>query len=133
MAIAALKPLELRLRRLLLSGNGPFTGQLIASPSGAPPGETPSILFVRAERLGDVLVSVPVLRGVRRRYPRARLDLLVSSSNYGVRCVVVPCIEGVWRYEKRVAPAIGLWCRRWRIWSASVFREACWRRSGRAF
>jgi len=77
MAIAALKPLELRLRRLLLSGQGPFTGQLITTPADALPlGEAPRILFIRTERIGDVLVSVPVLRAVRRRYPGARLDLL---------------------------------------------------------
>jgi ADP-heptose:LPS heptosyltransferase len=109
MAISALKPLEIRLRRLLLSGQGPFTGQLITSPAGALPlGEAPRILFIRAERIGDVLVSVPVLRAVRRRYPRARLDLLLSTSNYGVRSAVAPWIDRVWRYEKRVAPTIGL-------------------------
>jgi len=109
MAIAALKPLELRLRRFLLSGQGPFTGQLITSAAGALRlGEAPRILFIRAERIGDVLVSVPVLRAVRRRYPRARLDLLVSSGNYGVRSAVAPWIDRVWRYEKRVAPTIRL-------------------------
>jgi ADP-heptose:LPS heptosyltransferase len=109
MPIGALKPLELRLRRLLLSGEGPFTGQLITSAAGALPlGEAPRILFIRAERIGDVLVSVPVLRGVRRRYPQARLDLLVSTGNYGVRSAVATCIDRVWRYEKRVAPTIGL-------------------------
>ena len=109
MAIAALKPLELRLRRLLLSGQGPFTGQLITTTAGALPlGQTPRILFIRAERIGDVLVSVPVIRAVRRRYPRAKLDLLLSSGNYGVRSAVAPWIDRVWRYEKRVAPTIGL-------------------------
>jgi len=109
MLIAALKPLELRLRRLLLSGHGPFTGQLITSPADALPlGDAPRILFIRAERIGDVLVSVPVLRAVRRRYPRARLDLLVSTGNYGVRSAVAPWIDRVWRYDKRVAPTIGL-------------------------
>ena len=109
MAIAALKPLELRLRRLLLSGQGPFTGHLITSPAnGLVLGEAPRILFIRAERIGDVLVSVPVLRAVRRRYPGARLDLLLSNANYGVRSAVAPWVDRVWRYEKRVAPTIGL-------------------------
>jgi ADP-heptose:LPS heptosyltransferase len=109
MPIAALKPLELRLRRLLLSGQGPFTGQLITSPADALAlGESPRILFIRAERIGDVLVSVPVLRAVRRRYPRGQIDLLVSTANYAVRSAVAPWVDRVWRYEKRVAPTIGL-------------------------
>lgn len=109
MAISALKPLERRLRRLLLSGRGPFTGPVITGPDGALPlGESPRVLFVRAERIGDVLVSVPVLRAVRRRYPAARLDLLVSTGNYGVRCAVAQWVNHVWCYEKRLAPTLGL-------------------------
>ena len=108
MAIAALKPLERRLRRLLLSGR-PFTGQVIASQAEALPlGESPRVLFVRAERIGDVLVSVPVLRAVRRRYPRARLDLLVSTGNYGVRSAVARWVDHVSCYEKRVGSTLRL-------------------------
>jgi heptosyltransferase-2 len=109
MSIAALKPLEYRLRRLLRSGQGRFTGQLIASPADALSlGDAPRILFIRAERIGDVLVSVPVHRAVRRRYPQARVDLLVSTGNYGIRSAVAPWVDRVWCYEKRVAPTIGL-------------------------
>src|SRR5262245_53752723 len=109
MAIAALKPMERRLRSLFLSGQGPFTGQVITDPAGALTlGECPRVLFVRAERIGDVLVSVPVLRAVRHRYPGARLDLLVSTGNYGVRCAVAKWIDRVWCYEKRVAPTLRL-------------------------
>jgi ADP-heptose:LPS heptosyltransferase len=109
MAIAALKPMERRLRRLLLAGRGRFTGQIITSPAAALPlGESPRVLFVRAERIGDVLVSVPVLRAVRGRHPRARLDLLVSTGNYGVRRAVAPWVNEVWCYQKRVAPTLAL-------------------------
>jgi ADP-heptose:LPS heptosyltransferase len=109
MPIAALKPLELRLRRLLLSGGGTFAGRLITDPAAAIPlGEAPRLLFIRAERIGDVLVSVPVLRAVRRRYPGARIDLLVSQANYPVRFAVSPWVDRVWRYQKRLAPTVGL-------------------------
>jgi lipopolysaccharide heptosyltransferase II len=109
MAIAALKPVERRIRSLFLSGRGSFTGQVITGPAGALAlGESPRVLFVRAERIGDVLVSVPVLRAVRRRYPGARLDLLVSTGNYGVHRAVATWIDGVWCYEKRVAPTLRL-------------------------
>jgi ADP-heptose:LPS heptosyltransferase len=109
MAITTLKPLELRLRRLLLSPQRPFGGQLISTADrGIDLGPAPRILFIRAERIGDVLVSVPVLRGVRRRYPGASLDILLSRANAGVQSAVTSWIDRVWCYEKRVGPTIRL-------------------------
>ncbi len=37
------------------------------------------ILIVRTDRVGDVLLSTPVVTALRRRYPRAHLAALVSS------------------------------------------------------
>lgn len=109
MAIAALKPLEQRLRRLILARQRPFTGRLITSPGEAIDlGATPRILFVRAERIGDVLVSVPVIRAVRRRYPGATLDLLVSTANAGVEPGLARWIDHVWRYQKRFGSTVRL-------------------------
>ncbi len=109
MAIAALKPLERRLRRLSLGRERPFSGRLIDRPEdGLDLGTAPRILFVRAERIGDVLVSVPVLRAVRQRYSGATLDLLVSSANAGVAPAVRGWIDRVWRYDKRLAPTVRL-------------------------
>lgn len=109
MAIAALKPLELGLRRLLLSHDAPFSGRLISrAGDGIELGSAPRILFVRAERIGDVLVSVPVLRAVRRRYPAATIDLLVSRANAGVEPAVREWVDRVWTYHKRVVATCGL-------------------------
>ena len=109
MAIAGLKPLERRLRHLLLSRQPPFSGALISRPEEAIAlGPAPGILLVRPERIGDVLIAVPVIRAIRRRYPGARIDLLVSTANAGVQPAVAPWVDRVLIYEKRVGPTIGL-------------------------
>lgn len=109
MAIAALKPLERRLRHLLLSRQPPFTGRLITRPEDAMDlGLAPRILLVRTERLGDVLIAVPVIRALRRRYPHAVIDMLLSTANAGVQRAVMPYVDQVLVYEKQMRPTIGL-------------------------
>ena len=109
MGIAALKPLEVRVRRMLMSRQGQFTGRLVTGTADAIAlGPTPRILFVRAERIGDVLISVPVIRAVRRHYPGATIDLLVSNANAGVEPAVKPWVDHVWRYDKRIGPSVRL-------------------------
>jgi ADP-heptose:LPS heptosyltransferase len=105
-----LKTLELRWRRALLAaGRRPFAGQLASKAEDLlqlP--ATPRILLIRMERIGDVLVSVPVLRSLRSRYLDARIDLLVSRANLAVRDAVLPFVNKVWCYDKTVRSALGL-------------------------
>jgi ADP-heptose:LPS heptosyltransferase len=105
-----LKALELHWRQALRAiGRRPFAGQVTARAEDIlhlrPDAR---ILLVRFERIGDVLVSVPVLRALRRRYPAARIDLLVSRRNYAVRDAVAPFVSRVWCYEKTMGSAVGL-------------------------
>jgi ADP-heptose:LPS heptosyltransferase len=105
-----LKALEFRWRHALLSASHrPFAGQvasraedLLHLPAA------PRILLIRLERIGDVLVSVPVLRALRARYPEGRIDLLVSRANYAVGDVVAPFITDLWRYDKTLGSAVRL-------------------------
>jgi ADP-heptose:LPS heptosyltransferase len=105
-----LKTLELRWRRALLAaGRRPFAGQLTSRAEDLlhlP--AAPRILLIRMERIGDVLVSVPVLRSLRARYPKACIDLLVSRANLAVRDAVDPFVDQVWCYQKTVRSALGL-------------------------
>src|SRR5690606_28168268 len=48
----------------------------LADPAGA--GAVDSILFLRLDRLGDLLVSTPTIVAMRARFPDARITLLVS-------------------------------------------------------
>jgi ADP-heptose:LPS heptosyltransferase len=51
---------------------------------------------------------VPVLRALRVRYPRGRIDLLVSRTNYAVHDAVAPFVTKVWCYQKNMRSALGL-------------------------
>ena len=105
-----LKRLELRWRRALLAaGRRPFSGRATATPLDivqVPPHAR--MLVIRLERIGDVLVGVPVLRALRAWYPDARIELLVSRPNRAVAGAVGRFVDHVWIYEKTVRSAVGL-------------------------
>ena len=106
----SLKPVEHFVRRRLLqTGGRRFTGTLATGPEDLlhlP--AAPAILLMRQERIGDVLVGIPVLRALRQRHPAARIHFLVSRNNYAVRDAVRPFVDRVWRYDKTVRSAVSL-------------------------
>lgn len=106
----SLKDLERAFRRrYLTSGDRPFSGELVTTPRDVLNlGPTPKILFLRQDRLGDLIISVPLIRAIRRRYPRARLDLLLSRNNFAGRHAMDGYIDRIWRYNKSLPSAVGL-------------------------
>jgi ADP-heptose:LPS heptosyltransferase len=106
----SLKDLERAFRRrYLTSGDRPFSGELVTSPRDALHlGPAPKILFLRQDRLGDLVISVPLIRAIRRRLPRAQLDLLLSRNNYGGRHAMDGYIDRIWRYNKSLPSALQL-------------------------
>jgi heptosyltransferase-2 len=63
-------------------------------------GPRPRILVVKLATLGDLLLTTPMLRALRARYPDARLDLLTSE----VAAPLVgesPLLDHVYVFEKR--------------------------------
>lgn len=72
----------------------------------------PKILFMRQDRIGDMLVSMPVVRAVREKFPHARIDVLLGANNYGVRNVALRYADQVLKYEKKISNIIALL---WRI------------------
>lgn len=102
-----LKALEHRLRRL--APTGAFAGRLVDTPIDLI--RLPAhgrILLVRLERIGDVLVGIPVVRALRRRYPEARLTVLLSRNNYGVREALRPWVDEVLCYRKTPASLVAV-------------------------
>ena len=57
-----------------------------AAPEGSPMKATPadSILVIATRRIGDVLLTTPLLRSLRRGYPHARIDALIHESTAGI-------------------------------------------------
>ncbi len=50
-------------------------------PFAVPAGEPRTILFLRIDRIGDMVLSLPALRALKSRFPRAKLTVLASPSN----------------------------------------------------
>src|SRR5262249_37820917 len=46
--------------------------------------ERPRILVITLRRLGDVLLTTPLIRTMRRGFPRARLDMLVFRDTQAI-------------------------------------------------
>ena len=108
--MSLLKSLERSLRRRFLAATDrPFTGDFVTTPRDAfRLGDAPRIILLRQDRIGDVLVSVPVIRALRQRYPHALIHMLFSAANYGVRHAVAPYVDHAWRYDKTPASAVRL-------------------------
>jgi ADP-heptose:LPS heptosyltransferase len=104
------KSLERSLRRAFLAATDrPFTGAFVTTPRDAfGLGDAPRILLLRQDRIGDVLVSVPVIRALRRGFPRALVHILLSRANYGVRQAIAPYVDHAWRFDKTLASAVRL-------------------------
>lgn len=72
----ALKKIYLSARALLLA---PL---LLAVPRRSPPpGSLNAILFLRHDRVGDMALSLPAMRLLKKSFPHARLTVLASRSN----------------------------------------------------
>lgn len=99
-----LKPAELLLRRFLLrilrfvvKRGRPLPRDLDFSSR--------KYLFVRQDRIGDVLVSTPLLHALKDRYPAATVDFLLSTNNHFV-LTNEPLVRKRWVYEKTFVSAV---------------------------
>jgi lipopolysaccharide heptosyltransferase II len=77
------------------------------------------ILVVRVDLLGDVVLSLPAVRALKRAYPEARIDLLVLKSTAGI-LEGQPGIHRVLAYDPHI----------WRQ-PASYLRPDHWREAAR--
>ena len=82
MAIALLKPIELFFRRAFLWGLGRKRPNGLDAEFKIP--ESPSILILRQDRLGDVLMSTFFLAALREHYPKSHIAILLGKNNEAV-------------------------------------------------
>jgi len=75
-----------------------------ALPSKA---ENGKYLFIRQDRIGDVLVSTPLFRLLKLRFPNATIDVLLSKNNEFV-LANNPHIRKRWIYTKKVGDTLRL-------------------------
>lgn len=107
---SALKKAEIKIRGIFagnIAGGDPV---LVSHAGGAPalPG-TPRILFLRQDRIGDVLVSVPIIRAIRGKFPHAGISMLLSPNNSAAQPALKRYVDDVILYEKNLYKIIRLW------------------------
>jgi ADP-heptose:LPS heptosyltransferase len=66
------------------------------------------ILLLRQDRIGDVIISVPVVKYLREKYPDIRIDMLFGNYNYGIRKAVEPYISNSYCYSKNLFKDLAL-------------------------
>jgi ADP-heptose:LPS heptosyltransferase len=98
-----IKEIELCVRRLYLrSTERPFLGELVDSPRNVIGTNSPRILLLRQDRIGDVICSTPIIATLRRTFPNAQLDIVLSRNNITLSPIVRHWCDHVWRYDKSV-------------------------------
>ena len=101
-----LKRIEILLRRFFIFILGLFIHRR-NQPSDTLDVNSSKILFIRQDRIGDVLVSTPIFASVKKYFPSATIDVLLSGNNQFV-LMNDPVIRKRWIYQKRLGNAITL-------------------------
>ena len=75
-----IKQIELAGRRFIIAILNRKKRETITSfPLPLP--ENPTILFLRQDRYGDAIISTPIIAAIAKRYPQARLSILLGENN----------------------------------------------------
>ncbi len=102
MAESILKKVELAVRRFYnahVGGNAEPV--IIDAPANAlDASSVRRVLLLRQDRIGDVLVSTPVIRALRRLMPHAQIDMVMSTNNIAVRQAVADQVDHIHVFKK---------------------------------
>ncbi|MEY3386330.1 MAG: hypothetical protein RIR53_1141 [Bacteroidota bacterium] len=102
MAESILKKVELAVRRFYnarVGGNAEPV--VIDAPANAlDASSVQRVLLLRQDRIGDVLVSTPIIRALRRLMPHAQIDMVLSTNNIAVRQAVADQVDHIHVFKK---------------------------------
>ncbi|VAX25461.1 hypothetical protein MNBD_IGNAVI01-451 [hydrothermal vent metagenome] len=63
---------------------------------------TQKILFLRQDRIGDLLISTPVLRILKKKFPQVKMDILLGEHNYNAKDIAEPFVDSIYFYKKNI-------------------------------
>ncbi len=66
------------------------------------------VLFLRQDHLGDVVVSIPLLRELHKVYPNYELQIVLRKSNIGLAPFLHSYTTKEWKYSKKFLETISL-------------------------
>lgn len=113
MANRFLKSIELGIRRLTLRTISLFDRDRANRRSAearnriAELGEAPSILLLRQDRLGDVVMSTPIFVALRERYPASKIYVVLGKNN-AEAAPLLPIDCDVFIYQKHLLADIAM-------------------------
>lgn len=96
------KPVELWFKRQFFRATRPFFRRGRTSLAGFDPSTVRKVLFIRPERIGDMVVSLPAFEAVRLRFPKAQLALLASPRSVNL-VEGDPRLDTVYVYHKNLS------------------------------
>ncbi|MEW5922561.1 MAG: glycosyltransferase family 9 protein [Candidatus Zixiibacteriota bacterium] len=65
------------------------------------PDDVKAVLFLRPDKLGDMIATIPAMHAVKKHFPHIRVEVLASPRNYGM-IINDPEIDKVHLYTKNV-------------------------------
>ncbi len=68
--------------------------------------ERPRIVLLRQDRLGDTIITFPLLALLRKRLPQAHITLVIGDKNIGLKPVVSAWVDEVVHYTKSLGGAL---------------------------
>jgi len=60
------------------------------------------ILFIRQDRIGDVLISIPTFKLIRKKYPNVEMDILLGEKNISTKNALSKYFHKIYFYKKDV-------------------------------
>ncbi len=66
------------------------------------------ILLLRQDRIGDMLITTPLLQILKEEFPTKKFDILLGEKNIGAKNIVEPYVNSIYLFEKSVFKLLGL-------------------------
>ncbi len=94
------KRLKNILERVVYSGKPPI---VINKPSDyVKLSDDSQILFLRQDRIGDVLISIPTFILLKKKFPNLKMDILLSENNISTKAALSKYFRNIYIYQKNI-------------------------------
>lgn len=94
------KKIKRILKRVVYSGKPPI---VITKPKEYLDLKNESkILFLRQDRIGDVLVSIPTFKLLKKKFPNLKMDILLGEKNISTKSALNKYFQNIYLYKKDI-------------------------------
>ena len=108
--MTALKKIEIKLSNLLIKYLKTSETQVLIEEKEDlfSKAKFAKILLLRQDRIGDMLITTPLLKIMKAKYPAKKLDILLGEKNISAKDIVEPYVNSIYLFEKSVFKLIRL-------------------------